>query len=48
MPVFGSIECVAIAILQAVVDQGLAAGASQQSVERRAMRAVSGFLLYKA
>ncbi len=40
-------ERVATAILRAVVDQGLAVGASQRSVEQQAMRAVSGFLLYK-
>jgi hypothetical protein len=34
-----------MAILRAVVDQGLAFGASQPSVERQAMRAVSAFLL---
>jgi hypothetical protein len=37
MPVSGSIERVASAILRAVVDQGLAAGASRQSVERQTM-----------
>jgi hypothetical protein len=31
-----------MAILRAVVDQGLAVGASQRSVEQQAMRAVSG------
>jgi hypothetical protein len=36
-----------MAILRAVVDQGLAVGASQRSVEHQAMRAVNGFLLYK-
>jgi AcrR family transcriptional regulator len=35
----------AMAILRAVVDQGLAVDASQRSVEQQAMRAVSGFLL---
>ena len=46
-PVSGATERVAMAILRAVVDQGLALGASQRAVERQAMRAVSGFLLYK-
>src|ERR1700722_53624 len=46
-PVSGAAERVAMAILRAVVDQGLAAGASQRSVERQAMRAVRAFLLYK-
>jgi AcrR family transcriptional regulator len=45
-PVSGATERVAMAILRAVADQGLAIGASQRSVERQAMRAVSGFLLY--
>jgi AcrR family transcriptional regulator len=46
-PVSGATERVAIAILRAVVDQGLAVGASQRSVRQQAIRAVSGFLLYK-
>jgi AcrR family transcriptional regulator len=46
-PVSEATERVAMAILRAVVDQGLAVGASQRSVEQQAMRAVSGFLLYK-
>ena len=46
-PVSGATERIAIAILRAVVDQGLAVGASQRSVEQQAMRAVSGFLLYR-
>ena len=45
-PVSGATERVAMAILRAVADQGLAIGASQRSVERQALRAVSGFLLY--
>jgi AcrR family transcriptional regulator len=44
-PVSRTTERVAMAILRAVVDQGLAFGASQPSVERQAMRAVSAFLL---
>jgi AcrR family transcriptional regulator len=46
-PVSAATERFAMAILRAVVDQGLAVGASQRSVEQQAMRAVSGFLLYK-
>ena len=46
-PLSGATERVAMAILRAVVDQGLAVGASQRSVEQHAMRALSGFLLYK-
>jgi AcrR family transcriptional regulator len=46
-PVAGATERVAMAIVRAVVDQGLAIGASQRSVEQHALRAVSGFLLYK-
>ena len=46
-PVSGTTGRVAMAILRAVVDQGLAVGASRPSVERQAMRAVSAFLLYK-
>jgi AcrR family transcriptional regulator len=46
-PVSGATERVAMAILRSVVDRGLAVGASQRSVEQLAMRAVSGFLLYK-
>jgi AcrR family transcriptional regulator len=45
--VSGGTERVAMAILRAVVDQGLAVSASQRSVEQQATRAVSGFLLYK-
>src|SRR5580704_11621724 len=45
--VSGATERVAMAILRAVVDQGLAVGASQRLVEQQAMHAVSGFLLYK-
>ena len=47
MPVSGPADRVAMAILRAVVDHGLAADASQRSVERLAMRAVCGFLQYK-
>jgi AcrR family transcriptional regulator len=45
--VAGAAERVAMAIMRAVVDQGLAVGASRRSVEQQALRAVSGFLLYK-
>jgi AcrR family transcriptional regulator len=47
MSVAGATERVAVAVMRAVVDQGLAAGASQRSVEQNALRAVNGFLLYK-
>src|SRR5580704_7884361 len=47
MSVAGATERVAMAVMSAVVDQGLAAGASQRSVEQNALRAVNGFLLYK-
>jgi AcrR family transcriptional regulator len=47
MSVAGATERVAMAVMRAVVDQGLAAGASQRSVEQNALRAVNGFLLYK-
>src|SRR5580658_7754149 len=46
-PVSGATERVAMAILRAVVDQSLAVGVSQRSVEQHAMRALGGFLLYK-
>jgi AcrR family transcriptional regulator len=45
--VAGATERVAMAIMRAVVDQGLALGVSRRSVEQQALRAVSGFLLYK-
>ena len=47
IPVSAATARVAMAIIRAVVDRGLAVGTSQRSVERQAMRAVSGFLLYK-
>jgi hypothetical protein len=46
VPVSGATERTVIAILRAVVDQGLASGASARSTERRAIRAVSGYLFY--
>jgi AcrR family transcriptional regulator len=46
MPVSAATERVVIAILRAVVDLGLASGASPKSTEHRAMRAVCGYLLY--
>src|SRR5271155_1877850 len=39
-PLSGATERVAMAILRAVVDEGLAVGASQRSVEQHAMRAL--------
>jgi AcrR family transcriptional regulator len=45
-PVSRVTERVFMAILRAVVDLGLASGASPQSTEQRAMRAISGFLFY--
>jgi AcrR family transcriptional regulator len=39
-------ERVVIAILRALVDLGLASGASPRSTEQRAMRAICGYLLY--
>jgi len=46
VPVSAAMERVVIAILRAVVDLGLASGASPGSTEQRAMRAVCGYLLY--
>ncbi len=46
VPVSAATERVVIAILRAVVDLGLASGASPKSTEQRAMRAVCGYLLY--
>ena len=46
VPVSPATERVVIAILRAVVDLGLASGASPGSTEHRAMRAVCGYLLY--
>jgi AcrR family transcriptional regulator len=46
MPVSGVTERVCMAILRAVVDLGLASGATPQSTEHRAMRAICGYLLY--
>jgi AcrR family transcriptional regulator len=40
-------ERVGMAILRAVIDQGLALAGSPRSVERDALRAVTGFLLYR-
>lgn len=45
-PVSRVTERVFMAILRAVVDLGLASGASPQSTEQRAMRAICGFLFY--
>lgn len=46
MPVSRVTERVFMAILRAVIDLGLASGASPQSTEQRAMHAVCGYLLY--
>jgi hypothetical protein len=46
VPVSAATERVVIAIPRAVVDLGLASGASPGSTEQRAMRAVCGYLLY--
>ena len=45
-PVSRVTERLFMAILRAVVDLGLASGASPQSTEQRAMRAICGFLFY--
>lgn len=46
VPVSAATERVVVAILRAVVDLGLASGASPGSTEQRAMRALCGYLLY--
>src|SRR6202050_5435287 len=46
VPVSRTTERVVIAVLRALVDQGLASGASPRSTEQRAMRAICGYLLY--
>src|SRR5262249_62162360 len=46
VPVSAATERVVIAILRAVVDLGLASGASPGSTEHQAMRVVCGYLLY--
>ena len=46
VPISAATERVVIAILRAVVDLGLASGASPRSTEQRAMRAVCGYLFY--
>lgn len=46
MSVSETTERIVMAILRAVVDLGLASGASPRSTEQRAMRAVCGYLLY--
>jgi hypothetical protein len=46
MPASRVTERVFMAILRAVVDLGLASGASPRSTERRAMSAICGYLLY--
>jgi AcrR family transcriptional regulator len=46
MPASRITEQVFMAILRAVVDLGLASGASPRSTEQRAMRAICGYLFY--
>ena len=46
MPASRVTERVFMAILRAVVDLGLASGASPRATEQRAMRAICGYLLY--
>jgi len=46
VPVSGATERVIMSILRALVDLGLASGASRRSTEERAMRAVCGYLYY--
>jgi len=46
IPVSATTERVVMAVLRAVVDLGVASGASPRSTEHRAMRAVCGYLLY--
>jgi AcrR family transcriptional regulator len=46
VPVSRVTEQVLMAILRAVVDLGLASGASSQSTEQRAMHAICGYLFY--
>ena len=46
MPVSRITARVFMTILRAVVDRGLASGASPRSTEQRAMRAICGYLLY--
>ena len=46
VPVSRTTERVVIAILRAVVDLGLASGATPRSTEQVAMRAICGYLLY--
>jgi AcrR family transcriptional regulator len=46
VPISAATERVVIAILRAVVDLGLASGASPRSTEQRAMRPACGYLFY--
>lgn len=46
VPVSRTTERVIIAVLRALVDLGLASGASPRSTEQRAMHAICGYLLY--
>jgi AcrR family transcriptional regulator len=47
LPVSAATERAIIAILRALVDLGLASGASRRSTEQQAMHAVCGYLLYR-
>lgn len=46
VPVSRTTEGVVMAILRALVDLGLASGASARATEQRAMRAICGYLLF--
>lgn len=46
VPVSGTTERAVMSILRALVDLGLASGASPRATEQRAMHAVCGYLLY--
>jgi hypothetical protein len=46
IPVSGATERVVMAVLRAVVDLGLASGASRRSTGQRAVRALCGYLFY--
>jgi len=47
LPVSAATERAIIAILRALVDLGLASGASRRSTEQQALHAVCGYLLYR-
>src|SRR5215469_2870627 len=46
IPISATTERIVTSVLRAVVDLGIASGASPRSTEHRAMRAVCGYLLY--